>query len=105
MRASACLATLSLLCIVRSAPAAGAARPDRADDGEKLAPVPVGETGARPVVSQSSYWAQGVDRWFMSARVDVGFLFFKPRASFGFGRPFHRWVGVPCHRIRTKINL
>lgn len=33
-------------------------------------------------------------RWFVSGRADVGFLFFRPRVSFGYGLPHHTWAGL-----------
>ncbi len=39
-------------------------------------------------------WHPRPARWFLSARADVGFLFFRPRAAVGYGRPHQHWAGL-----------
>lgn len=41
-----------------------------------------------------SAWDTERRRWFLSARADLGFLFFRPRVSGGFGVPHRRWWGA-----------
>lgn len=38
-------------------------------------------------------WDTTRPRWFVSARADMGFLFVRPRASFGYGIPHENWTG------------
>ncbi len=40
-----------------------------------------------------SYWSRGEPRFFVSGRIDVGFLFLRPRFQFGYGRPHWSWLG------------
>jgi hypothetical protein len=47
-----------------------------------------------PDKTRPRYWALGDARAFTSLAIDVGFLYFRPRVSFGYGRPFWQWVGV-----------
>lgn len=39
-------------------------------------------------------WSTGRDRWFVSGRIDAGFLFLRPRISAGYGRPHYDWLGL-----------
>lgn len=39
-------------------------------------------------------WSTGRDRWFVSGRIDAGFLFLRPRVSAGYGRPHYDWIGL-----------
>ncbi len=41
-----------------------------------------------------SYWARGDARPFVSTTIDAGYLYLRPRASFGYGKPFWKWIGV-----------
>jgi len=44
-------------------------------------------------------WKQGRVRPFLATRLDVGFLFLKPRLSVGYGRPHNVWVGVDANPL------
>jgi len=39
-------------------------------------------------------WSGGRERWFVSGRIDGGFLFLRPRFSAGYGRPHYDWLGL-----------
>lgn len=39
-------------------------------------------------------WKNGRERWFLSARIDGGFFFLRPRVSFGYGKPHYSWLGA-----------
>lgn len=39
-------------------------------------------------------WSTGRDRWFVSGRIDAGFLFLRPRVTAGYGRPHYDWIGL-----------
>lgn len=39
-------------------------------------------------------WRPAPARWFVSTRADLGYLFFRPRVSVGYGKPHVDWVGV-----------
>lgn len=41
-----------------------------------------------------SSWSITRQRWFVSARADLGYLFFRPRVSVGYGIPHISWVGA-----------
>ena len=38
-------------------------------------------------------------RWFLSTSIDVGFLYFRPRVSTGYGLPFSTWLGLDANPI------
>jgi hypothetical protein len=50
-----------------------------------------------PDKTRPRYWAQGDARAFTAIAVDVGYLYLRPRVSFGYGRPFWSWVGVDAN--------
>ena len=39
-------------------------------------------------------WGDGRPRWFTSGAFDLGFLYIRPRVSFGWGQPHHKWLGI-----------
>lgn len=45
----------------------------------------------------SRSWETGGPRPFFSAMVDVGYLYLRPRVALGYGRPFHRWIGLEAN--------
>lgn len=53
--------------------------------------------GSRPAAS----WHEGEMRWFFATAVDLGFLYFRPRASVGYGLPHSTWVGLDANPIIT----
>ena len=46
-----------------------------------------------------SGWWGGRERWFMSGAIDVGWLYFRPRFSAGYGRPHALWAGFDVNPI------
>jgi hypothetical protein len=50
-------------------------------------------------------WDEGVARRFLSATIDVGYLYLRPRASFGYGRPFDNWVGIDLNPVAAGNGL
>lgn len=44
-------------------------------------------------------WRHGEDRWFAAGLIDMGPLYFRPRLSAGWGRPFWRWVGLDTNPL------
>ncbi|MEO8874957.1 MAG: hypothetical protein ABI461_05155 [Polyangiaceae bacterium] len=59
--------------------------------------LPVGEGDVAPKEpdqGSTSYWAKGSARPFVSTTIDIGYLYFRPRISLGYGKPFRTWVGV-----------
>lgn len=76
-------------------------------DGEKAGGEPPAKDSAgeepdrhsTPARELLSYWAEGEPRTFMAASVDVGYLYFRPRASFGYGKPHFYWLGVDANPI------
>jgi hypothetical protein len=47
------------------------------------------------------YWTSEPARPFISLRLDAGYLYLKPRFSFGFGQPFALWGGVDAVPLVT----
>ena len=56
--------------------------------------------GANP-----AQWSAARDRWFAAGSLDVGFLYVRPRVSFGWGRPHFRWFGVDVNPIFQQRNI
>ena len=44
-------------------------------------------------------WRQGRPRPFLATRLDLGFLFLKPRVSVGYGRPHDVWFGLDINPL------
>jgi hypothetical protein len=44
-------------------------------------------------------WLQGRYRPFVSAMLDVGYLYFRPRIAVGWGRPHSTWFGVEANPV------
>jgi hypothetical protein len=63
---------------------------------------PTGQPGAEDQEvdsdeSSNSYWHRGHVRKFVATAIDLGYLYFRPRVSFGYGKPFWRWVGIDAN--------
>lgn len=50
-------------------------------------------------------WGTLPARAFMATTVDFGFVYFRPRASLGYGRPFTQWVGVDANALGQTSGL
>lgn len=50
-------------------------------------------------------WGTLPPRLFLATTVDIGFVYLRPRASVGYGRPFTQWVGVDANPIFTTNGL
>ena len=50
-------------------------------------------------------WGTLPARAFISTTVDLGFVYARPRASLGYGRPFTQWVGVDANPIAKTGGL
>jgi hypothetical protein len=77
----------------------------RADVAEKDA---VRETQQGQLVRRPSplaEWHEGRIRPFFAASIDVGFLYFRPRASVGYGRPFSLWMGIDANPIISEDGV
>lgn len=65
------------------------------DDNEEFDP----RSSTHPAGALLGGWSPGPARWFMSAQADVGFMFLRPTASFGYGRPHDHWAGIDVFPI------
>lgn len=84
------------------------AAPRDAESKETESPSPVDELLPAPATSTDddprsrmhpsgsllSSWSPTRQRWFVSARADLGYLFFRPRVAFGYGIPHQSWSGA-----------
>lgn len=61
-------------------------------------PAPVGEARVLP-------WSLQPARWFVSSEIDTGFLYVRPRASTGYGRPHDLWVGLDANPILSSEGV
>ncbi len=50
-------------------------------------------------------WGVLPPRAFVATTVDFGFVYLRPRVSFGYGRPFTEWVGVDMNPIAQTSGL
>jgi hypothetical protein len=50
-------------------------------------------------------WSKQAIRWFGALEFDTGFLYVRPRFSFGYGRPHARWVGVDLNPIFSEEGV
>src|SRR4029077_4185867 len=50
-------------------------------------------------------WATLPARTFVSTTVDLGFVYLRPRAALGWGKPFTSWVGIEANPIVTSGQL
>ena len=49
----------------------------------------------------NGYWSEGVPRWFVSSKSDLGGIYVKPYFSVGYGLPHWIWAGVDLNAIST----
>ena len=52
----------------------------------------------RPVAEKNS-WSEGRSRTFVSTAIDAGYLYLRPRVSFGVGKPHFKWIGIDANPI------
>jgi len=50
-------------------------------------------------------WNEGQPRTFLATTLDVGWTYLRPRASFGYGKPFGTWFGVDANPIISGNGL
>jgi hypothetical protein len=50
-------------------------------------------------------WGALPPRAFVATTVDLGFVYARPRVSFGYGRPFTQWVGLDANPIASTGYL
>ncbi|HVH41665.1 MAG TPA: hypothetical protein VM925_04960, partial [Labilithrix sp.] len=50
-------------------------------------------------------WDTRPARWFLATTVDVGFVYARPRASVGYGKPFTSWAGLDVNPLATGNGL
>ncbi len=100
-------ATLALTFVLTLIPEARAAEPS----GEKFpdAEAPLGLLPTPPDAlmdpSMARSWATLPARPFVATTFDFGFVYFRPRISFGYGRPFTQWEGVDLNVIAQTSGL
>jgi hypothetical protein len=102
------LAALALLGVVVAGPhAVEAAEPsgEKFPDAEPpLSVLPTPEDALiDPKMARS--WATLPARAFVATTVDFGFVYFRPRVSLGYGRPFTQWAGVDANPIASTRGL
>jgi hypothetical protein len=49
----------------------------------------------------NGYWSEGLARWFIATRCELGPPYVKPYVSFGYGMPHWFWTGVDVNAIAT----
>ncbi len=86
MRAALLPAAVALATL---ATAAGPARGD-----ERPPPATMATRDDGPEMCDPEHWSNCAPRPFVSLRLDAGYLYLKPRFSFGYGKPFADWGGL-----------
>lgn len=46
-------------------------------------------------------WGELPSRPFVASTVDIGFVYLRPRVSFGYGKPYTKWIGVDANPTIT----
>ncbi|MBI3203843.1 MAG: hypothetical protein HYZ29_20050 [Myxococcales bacterium] len=49
-------------------------------------------------------WERGVSRPFVAATLELGWTYVRPELAVGFGRPFHRWMGLDLKPLVTTTG-
>lgn len=44
-------------------------------------------------------WSSGPNRYFAAGTFDTGFLYIRPRVSFGYGQPHDTWIGIDTNPL------
>jgi hypothetical protein len=100
----ACCFAALMLSVAGSASAAEPAGEKFPDAKPPLAILPTPEDALMdPRMARS--WATLPPRPFVATTVDVGFVYFRPRLSLGYGRPFTEWIGWDANPIATTNGL
>jgi hypothetical protein len=47
--------------------------------------------------NMSKSWELGGPRPFFATMVDIGYLYARPRVQLGYGKPFHKWIGIEAN--------
>ncbi len=63
---------------------------------------PTGPTAPSSAEPTHSPWQTSRHTPFASAATDVGFIYFRPRLTLGYGAPFWSFVGVDAHWLTTN---
>jgi hypothetical protein len=85
-----------------------APRAARAQDpnAPSLPPTPaMPTTGLELPHQHQTFWQDTKTRPFVAARVDLGYVYFRPLVSAGYGRPYWRWVGVEASPIVSGVGF
>jgi hypothetical protein len=51
------------------------------------------------------HWTTDPTRFFVALRTDLGYLYLKPRISFGYGKPFSVWAGIEAVPYATPDSV
>jgi hypothetical protein len=93
----------SLALALLLAPAVARAQPADTPD---LAPLPPPTAKPVPLVDAPVLpWSLQPARWFVSAEIDTGFLYVRPRFSTGYGRPHDLWVGLDANPVFSSEGI
>jgi len=92
----------ALLLVVASSPTALAQEPPLAPAPTPSRPPPAPETATVECPRcHPGHWWEEPTRPFISLRLDAGYLYLKPRFSFGYGKPFTFWGGLDVAPLVT----
>lgn len=72
-------------------------------DVPPLGLLPTGDALIDPRMART--WGALPARWFVSTMIDVGWIYTRPRISFGYGKPFTKWFGVDLNPLANGQGL
>jgi hypothetical protein len=75
----------------------------RVEDKPPLGIFPAEDKLMDPRMARS--WGELPARRFVATTFDVGFVYVRPRVSFGYGRPFTSWIGVDFNALAQTSGL
>ncbi len=62
------------------------------------------EEVVKPTVDRFA-WKSGKRRLFAATTTDIGFIYLRPRVSFGYGAPHYQWMGVELNPIFSRQGV
>lgn len=85
----------------------------RASANDTVGNAPPGEASDPPPPDGDTFidrgmrhgWGGGPARQFLALTLDAGYLYFRPRASLGYGKPFTSWIGLDANPVVSGAGL
>jgi hypothetical protein len=97
----------ALLTVLFSSVSALGAEPSGEKFPEAEAPLGIFPTAPDALIdpNMARSWGTLPSRAFVATTFDLGVIYFRPRVSFGYGRPFTSWVGLDLNAIGQTTGV